>query len=308
MIGSPLHTNLFYPLGFPLSVTTNSEPVLRTLADEYGAWNRLSDTRPLHLRIEVSGSAPALPPPAEFRAHRHLFAFVADSANFAVGDTSTGTASIWLTREAVEDSAYFHYHFLDGVVSLLIEATYLTPIHAACIARADRGVLLCGDSGAGKSTLAYACARRGWTYVTDDASNLIRARASDRLVVGNAHRVRLRPEAAQRFPELEAHSPQMRGNGKLTLELATRTLLSITANPTTVVHRMVFLQRKPDGPPRLKTFGVEQARAWCEQVFFHWNPAIAAEQSESIAPLLEGCEIQALEYAGVEDAVHVLER
>jgi hypothetical protein len=308
MIGSAIQRIWVYPLGFPLCVSTNSDAVLRAVRAEYGDWTRVFDEDPVTLHVEVAGEGAERPPAAEFRGHRHLFAFVADAGNFAVGDTSTGSGKVWITPQAAADAAYFRYHFLDGMVSLLIEAFYLTPIHAACVSQGNRGVLLCGDSGAGKSTLAYACARRGWTYVTDDGSYLFRRRASERLVVGNARRIRLRPEASGFFPELSAHSPAMRGNGKLTLELSTQSLGPLAISPTAAAERMVFLQRKAGGRAEIKAFGKAAARDWCERVFFHWNPAIAAEQKSTLSTLLDTSEVQALEYSNLEEAVDALER
>src|SRR5579862_5555071 len=206
-----------YPLGFPMRISTNSAAVLAAVRTEYGAWMPLFDEAPLELQIEVAGPAGVMPPAAAFHAHRHLFAFVADARNFAICDRRTRSAGAWLTAEAAGDAAYLRYHFLDAIAYQLTAAVYMTPVHAACVAREGRGVLLCGDSGAGKSTLAYACARRGWTYVTDDASYLVRERAAHRLVVGNAHRIRLRPEAAQVFPELGGRQPAVRGNGKASI-------------------------------------------------------------------------------------------
>src|SRR5260370_9733348 len=95
----------------------------------------------------------------------------------------------------------------------LIVSVYVTPFHAACVARQDRGVLLCGDSGAGKSSLAYGCGRRGWAYLSDDASYLMRRCAAERLVLGHPHRVRLRPDSPRVSPELAARSPGDRGHG-----------------------------------------------------------------------------------------------
>jgi HprK-related kinase A len=41
-------------------------------------------------------------------------------------------------------------------------------VHAASMARGDRGVVLAGGSGAGKSTLAAALLARGWKYFCDE--------------------------------------------------------------------------------------------------------------------------------------------
>lgn len=41
-------------------------------------------------------------------------------------------------------------------------------LHAGCVAREGRGLLLAGTSGAGKSTLTAALVRDGWDFLTDD--------------------------------------------------------------------------------------------------------------------------------------------
>jgi hypothetical protein len=321
MIGSLLRENTsgenrvetIYPLGFPLRLSTNSEAVLATVRNQYGAWKPLvHDLSWFHkpwpeLHIQVSGTAGALPPASVFHAHRHLFAYVADSRNFAICDRQTRAASVWLTEEAAADVAYLLYHFLDAIAYYLITAVYLTPVHAACVARMGRGTLLCGDSGAGKSTLSYACARRGWTYVTDDGSYLVRRLAADRLIVGNAHRIRLRPEAAHVFPELTEHTPTVRGNGKSSLELWTRRLSSIDTAPAVTIDRIVFLDRKTTGRARLRPYPKSDALAWCRQAFYHWDPAIGAEQDATASLLIDASRVETLEYAEPEGAVDALD-
>ncbi len=47
-----------------------------------------------------------------------------------------------------------------------------TLIHASCVARFGRGVLIRGDSGAGKSTLALQLINVGWMLVADDYTEL----------------------------------------------------------------------------------------------------------------------------------------
>ena len=281
--------------------------MIEAAAAEWSVWRQAFGVPAVTLRIEVSESGDALPPPSEFYAHRHLFAYVADSKNLALGDTRARTASAWLTSRAAEDTAYLRYHFLDGVAYHLIESSYLTPIHAACVARSGRGVLLCGDSGSGKSSLAYACARRGWTYVTDDASYLVRGNLHQRLVIGNAHRIRLRPDIAHWFPELAAYPPAMRGNGKMSIEIWTRELFNITAIPSATADRVVFLRRNPAASARLSPMDEAEARAWCERVFYWWDPEVAAEQQAGLIALLEGSCVETLEYSDLDAAVDALE-
>ena len=52
-----------------------------------------------------------------------------------------------------------------------------------------------------RALLAYACARAGWTYVSDDGAFLVRGR-DDRYAIGDPHSIRFRPDAPELFPEL----------------------------------------------------------------------------------------------------------
>src|SRR5665213_2624050 len=85
--------------------------------------------------------------------------------------------------------ALFRHNFLEQMVYLLLGSSVVTDLHAACISKDGKGVLLCGDSGAGKSTLSYACARAGWTYTSDDTSYLINDLDLP-TVIGHSHRMR----------------------------------------------------------------------------------------------------------------------
>ena len=297
----------FYPLGFPLLLSTTSEAVMEIARNEWNRWFPIFDDAPVKLHIEVSSAADQIPPTVILHAHRHLFALVADSENVFVFDTQSRVATGWVTRGAIEDAAWFRYHFLDAIVYQAIALLCFTPIHAACVARQGRGVLLCGDSEAGKSSLAYACARRGWTYVTDDGSYLIRRRATERVVVGNPHQLRLRPDAAGFFPELADRRPVIRGNGKLSLEIWTESLPSIATAPIVAIDRLIFLRRVASGPAVLTPFDREEARKWCERVFYWWDPNVAAEQQANLSDLLDAVEVQALEYSDLESATDAID-
>ncbi|WP_417517130.1 HPr kinase/phosphorylase [Minwuia sp.] len=48
------------------------------------------------------------------------------------------------------------------------------PVHATCIARDGRGLLITGPSGSGKSDLALRMLGRGWLLVADDRTELDR--------------------------------------------------------------------------------------------------------------------------------------
>ncbi len=297
----------FYPLGFQLIVSSNSQAVLDSADIQWNEWAESFDEPPLMLHFEISRGDAPLSRSAEFHAYDHRFAFVADANNLGICDTGTRSGTAWLTDAAVADAAYFGYHFLEAMALELIVSLHLTPFHAACVAREGRGVLLCGDSGAGKSSLSYACARRGWTFLSDDASYLLRRQVGARLVLGHPHRLRLRPDAPRLFPELAAYTPVLRGNGKIGLDLRTSALAGIQTARSAAVDRIVILHRMENGPARLTPVHPAAAQAICEPIFYWWDKRISAAQQAGFDALLEASQVFSLEYSHPDAAIDLLE-
>jgi hypothetical protein len=298
-----LFQETFYPLGFPVVVVSNSPSVLNAAHLEWDAWTPEFDEPPIVLTYNVSPELATLPETSEFHAHAHQFAFVADAKNLAICDTNTRTGVAWITAGAAEDAAYFRYHFLEGMALELIVSLHLTPFHAGCVARNGRGVLLCGDSGAGKSSLSYACARRGWTYVSDDASYLLRRCAEEKIVLGHSHRVRLRPDAPRFFPELAQVTPARRGNGRMSLDVRTHALPTARR---TMVDRIAILRRCDRNA--LTRVDERAAREICEPIFYWWDARISADQQRAFDALLASSEVYTLEYSDLDRAIDLLER
>ncbi|HEY3616844.1 MAG TPA: aldolase [Candidatus Sulfotelmatobacter sp.] len=297
---------LYYPLGFAVEISTNCPAVLAAAEQNWKSFYKAFSAPPVQVRIAVTeGQATDCPPPPTCRGQRNLVMFVAGPYDFAVCDLTTGFASLWLSASTVENSAYLRYHFLDSTVLLLIEALYLTPIHAACVAFQDRGFLLCGDSGAGKSSFSFACARRGWTFVSDDANFLIRDR-KQRIVVGNPYHVHFRESATELFPELKSHCLTQRINGEMAIELATANLPEIITSSQSPIDFIVFLSRGTSGPASLRPFSKERALVYLEQVICYGDQHLRDAQKSSLHALLRA-EILELRYTELNSAVECLE-
>jgi hypothetical protein len=177
------------------------------------------------------------------RIRNHLQTCVADGENSAISDRSLRYSMVWVTTAALRHRDYFRYFFLESCAMGGISSRYATAIHGACVSLDGAGILLCGDSGTGKTALSYACARAGWTYVTDDGSYLVHGR-HDRLVAGNCRQVRFRPTAEALFPELRGRKIMERaGVGKPSMELSTHEIAQIATSNTATVQKIVFLKR-----------------------------------------------------------------
>jgi hypothetical protein len=210
-----------------------------------------------------------------------------------------------LSRAALQNTLYRKHFFLNASPLSHVATRFTTPIHAGCVSLNGKGVLLCGDSGAGKSSLSYACARAGWTFVSDDASYLLNG-GDGRTVAGDCHHVRLRPTAADLFPEINGMKVTPRAAGKPSIILATAELPQLTCEPTARVDYMVFLNRRAAGPPKLQPYSKEVARNFLRQVQYGGAESLAAQYRE-IERLLK-VDVLELRYTEMDWAIRRLEK
>lgn len=311
--GDPIlaHTRLdlhamFYPLGFPVSVMTNCEGVLDAAREGWGCFQCRFDRPPVRLKVAVTeDSSQVCPPTPVCRMRDHIVTNFADSGNFAVTDLSNLFSSIWATEAAVRNRDYFRYFFLESTAMGCIGSAHATAIHAGCVALDDAAILLCGDSGAGKTTLSYACARAGWTYVTDDGSYLVHGEA-DRLVTGNCHQARFRPSAEALFPQLRGRDVMRRaGVGKPSIELPIEPSDTIPTSATASVRYIVFLDRNAH-KEELTPFPRAVGRMYLWQTV-RCMPYESSRHLKAIDALLE-VEVYELRYNSLDWAVDRLQR
>ncbi|MGH9595931.1 MAG: aldolase, partial [Edaphobacter sp.] len=235
----------FYPLGFAVEILTNHHEVMEAAAESFGHRCLQYGSDPLQIRIGVTKANTArCPPEPTRREYNHLYSIVADTENQALLDLRTGANFVWLNESALANRHYLRHNFVEKVVYLLLGASVVTDLHAGCVGKNGKGILLCGDSGAGKSTLSYACARAGWTYTSDDTSYLVNSSSVPR-VIGHAHRVRFRPDAKALFAELEPREITPRMEGKASIEVPVCELPPIDTAAEATVSSIVYLNRFP---------------------------------------------------------------
>ena len=210
-------TAVHYPLGIRLEIATNSRDVLEAATECWGQYRSQFAYAPLVFRVVVNPEGGLAGPP-QFRSQGHLYSHVSDPHNFAMADLESLFAGIFVTEQTAADHTLLRWFFVEAMGYALLSQRYLVPLHAACVARNGSGTLLCGGSGAGKSTLAFACARAGWSFVSDDCTFLV-TDADDRMAIGKPHQARFRDDAASLFRELEGYTAQARPNGKISMEV-----------------------------------------------------------------------------------------
>jgi hypothetical protein len=295
---------VFYPYGFAIEIITNAQPVLDAVAESWGHFTLRRLGPPLQFRVTVSSEGPpGCPPTPIMRARGHQLAYIADAYNYFVTDLDRGICSVWINRTTLEYPEYLRFHILESAVLTLMSNTCATPIHAACVSLNGCGILLCGDPGAGKSSLAYACARAGWTYTSDDGSYLPDGDGPPR-ISGNSHKVRFRPSAATLFPEIGGRILTPRAVGKPSIEIPTSTLPGLKTAEEAQVHHIVFLNRQPSAVAEL--LPVPREVAW-QRLFDLIYPEDQQRQASVIARL-SSVAVHELRYRDLHHAVDRLEQ
>ena len=232
-----------YPHGFPVEIATNSPAVMEAARESWGSFPREFERAPISIRVLVEESVSDPAPDPAYRSQRGLLLIVSDRDNFACCDLRSRFGWCHISSNMLADHGWFRWFFLEAMVYLLLVQDDVVAVHAACVARNGRGVLLCGASGAGKSTLAFACAQAGWTYVSDDATLLLQG-SRDREAIGKPYRFRFRPEALELFPGVEGHAAGIKPNSKPTVEVPISALPRIATASRCRIERVVFLNRR----------------------------------------------------------------
>jgi hypothetical protein len=245
-------TTLWFPMGQPLELKTNSQGIAEAAAAMWSPYPRSADAEPFRIRIEVEDhDAETKPVPALPMGDGNLITITHGPDNHAWVDLTKRWAFATLTRDVAADVSYVVHYFLEPLSNLLL-GTVFGYAHAAGVALEGRAALLCGESGAGKTCLAYACARAGWEFLSGDA---IQIDDGARNVSGRPYWIRFRETAQRQFPELRRFSPKRRANGKLDLELSTAAL-GIRIAHERAPGCVVFLNREEG----LRQPSVEQMR------------------------------------------------
>ncbi len=188
---------------------------------------------------------------------------------------------------------------------VLAHADYSIAIHAAALARSRRMLLLCGAPGAGKTTLTVALAQRGFGYAGDDIA-----------LLGPTGQVMGVPFAASvksgAWPLLSGIRPDLEQ-----LRIFRRSdnqhvrYLPPAVPPVTEPLRLgwvVLLRRQPHGPAVVTPMDrIEAMRALLAEATAPGR-RLSASAFGLLAEAMAGADCFTLTYAGLDDAVHELQR
>ncbi|HLA70057.1 MAG TPA: hypothetical protein VK624_01015 [Steroidobacteraceae bacterium] len=110
------------------------------------------------------------PPRVVAGAAAGMLTGIIDADNHMVVAPSARAAAVVMSDTLLAHPYHARYELLEfALLSLLTRVRELVPLHAACVGRAGKGLLLLGDSGAGKSTLCFHAATAGLRMLAEDS-------------------------------------------------------------------------------------------------------------------------------------------
>lgn len=182
---------------------TDSRPLLQIVRQAYSGLpaHRLSNSAPrcvVKLALSAAGSRPAAsidgePPPIRQLSANGMLCGVMDGASFIAIDPRQRSALLVMSPDMLRFPYHVRYEMLEFAVYVLASRVQrLVPLHAACIGRGGKGILLLGPSGAGKSTVSLHSLIRGLDFLAEDS---VLVRPEGLMATGVANFLHIRPDA-----------------------------------------------------------------------------------------------------------------
>ena len=303
-LSSACCSEIFFPLGFSVRIVTNREEVLEMARRSWSKFTRMSSSEPLVIELEfVEGDPKKFIEVPSMKIDGDLLTIAFDEQSIIVADLRQGLARGILAEMLLKMELHLRYYVLEAIALSMISTLRAVALHGAAVVRKGAGVLLCGESGAGKTTLAYACARSGWSYVSDDASYLLLEGKQAR-VVGNCHQIRFRDASARLFMELNGRENTARVAGKPSIEMRTNELADIRQASFADIRFVLFLNRSSESVPGLYAITRDQVEKYFKK--FLLIPAPHGSPTDNALERLLGAQMFEMRYTDLDSAVRLL--
>jgi hypothetical protein len=172
----PVRRNLQL-LGGRFQFESNSPELMRLVDSAYADLprHRLSAVVPqLRVRLQLGRQelrrGRSEPPPLSMLSGVGFLGGAMNSSNFVVLSPSQRAALVVVSREQLRFPYHTRYEYLEfAVFTLASRSQGLVSLHAACVGRGGRGILLMGPSGSGKSTVTLLCLLNGFDILSEDS-------------------------------------------------------------------------------------------------------------------------------------------
>jgi hypothetical protein len=147
----------------------------------------------LRLMPAPRARAASAPPPLTMMSGADLLAGAPQASSFVALSPETASALVVVSEPMLRFPYHTRYELVEFAAYTLAARTQgLAALHAACVGKSGRGVLLMGASGSGKSTVALHCLLRGLDFLSEDA---VFVQPSTMLATGAANFLHVRSDS-----------------------------------------------------------------------------------------------------------------
>jgi len=157
-------------------------------------------------------------------------------------DLNARAVSGIVSEDLIADAGLFRRIVLAVIAGVLAPSLGLIGLHAGCVVRKGKAVLLAAASGVGKSTLALSLSMHGWSLLADDWTFVANSPTGLR-AWGMLTALKLLPEAVSFFPALAALSPERALNGEISFEVDPWSFFSVDRTTDAEPASLVLLER-----------------------------------------------------------------
>jgi energy-coupling factor transporter ATP-binding protein EcfA2 len=164
-------------LGGRFRFESNSRELLRLVDEAYADLprHRLSTgVPPLRVRLWLMSSGlphrRSEPPALDMLSGSGFLGGATGSSNFVILSPRERAALVAVSPQMLKFPYHTRYELIEfAVFTLAARSQKLASLHAACVGRNGRGILLMGPSGAGKSTVTLHCLLQGFDFLSEDS-------------------------------------------------------------------------------------------------------------------------------------------
>lgn len=279
--------------GRPLSLQTDSSRLGEIASSffQYGSMNSMHRSRAnvsllVRKRRESSQARCSFP---IFRGRREYVHADYGRDGSVWFDLKAREVSGFVSHELVADAEFFRRAVLAVIAGVLAPSMHAVCLHAGCVVRDGKAVLLAAPSGVGKSTLTLSLAMRGWNLLSDEWT-FASGTSAGLCAWGMRTSLKLLPDAVRYFPELSAHSPAVALNGEMSFEVDPWSVFhvgrAIDAEPKAIILLERDSRASLGSRCRVKRCGPNETRAALLREIEE-QPAEAIGQDEWQSSLIE---------------------
>jgi HPr Serine kinase C-terminal domain len=295
----PLRGQFFFIAGATCVVSTNSQSVIDSLSP-WGCPHRQPFERSFELNVLVDPSAArTLGAAPHFRGLHHLVFAAFGERELFVFDLLRRSVTGVVSKATAEDDLFWKNLLLPIALGVMGATIGLVPVHAACLDRNGRGLMIAGPSGAGKSTLAVTLSQREFSLVSDDWTYIAQERGQI-TAYGISAPVKLLADAPHLFPELSRFQPSRSLNGEMAFEVDPARVFGSRVRSESTPSWLIFLERREQAGCQLLPCSRKGTRTFFEnsaERLPNQLREVAAKRSEAIAALAKQ-ECWLLRYGG----------